>query len=183
MNILGSTARQALHALAHTAVVHVVDDLLPEEHKGRGGYFRAFLIVEPRSYKDLVVLHEGWIGGRANISHESLYRICSIEKVIRLANHVSDGHMSSFESRVPNEMYAGAIKFRCKAPDVDRHRSVWLMFSLSGLPELADEAAMLCLAESLFHIGWEPDRSDLKEIFRRSKNSIYRGELMGPELH
>lgn len=67
-----------------------------------------------------------------------------VEKYLRLANEKADrlianigaGHKSSWQSRDGKEKWGGAI------------RAGKLIFSFSGLPELADEAVMLCTAEA-----------------------------------
>lgn len=58
----------------------------------------------------------------------------SLEKARRLAKNLPKGHVSSWQSRDGKVRFGGSIATRR------------FIFSFSGLPELADEAFMLCLA-------------------------------------
>ncbi|MEK7093109.1 MAG: hypothetical protein AAB927_01355 [Patescibacteria group bacterium] len=176
--LLSVDTLKMLHDMASLAVSHIVRERLGEEHQGRGGYFRAFLLREPRDYKNMVPLYESWLAGSANLDRASLYWVCSIEKPIRLSQNVHLGHVSSFQSRVPDQLYAGAIMFRCVIPELGSER-VWVIFSFSGLPEMADEASMVIAAEHMNERGWKVDFDDLKKIIDTSKNSVYEGPLLG----
>jgi len=182
-NLLSTRTPAILNEMASLSVSHVVRDLLGEAHHGKGAYFRAFLFkdsgVTSPDYRDLVPLYDSWVGGDANRDRESLFQMCSFEKPVRLANNFSvNQHVSSYQSRVHDQFYAGAIMFHCVIPELGTE-PLRIVFSFSGLPEMGDEAASLLTAERMhLRCDWQVKLSDLTMILKISNNSIYRGQLM-----
>ncbi len=160
--------------MANLSVSLAANEWLGGEHEGRGAIFRALLLNEPYYYMHLVPLCEFWVGGKANVAKRDIYTMCAIEKPIRTASHVGEGHVSSFQSRVPDKLFAGAFKFRALIPELGRE--AWIFFSISGMPELGDEAAGLETAALMNVRGWTVNLSDLRQVLKISGNTIFKGE-------
>jgi hypothetical protein len=96
--------------------------------------------------------------------------VISFEKALRLMQHAGAGARSSWNAaRNPaNDQYGGAILFRVKLYN-SGDAAFWVVLSFSGLPELADEAAMIVTAASM---PWQASINSLNEIARTSDNQI-----------
>jgi len=177
--LLSDATQLQLHNMASLAVSHVVDEMLSSEHAGKGAYSRTFWLQEPFDYRNAIPLYDSWVSGDKNRHNESLYFMASMEKIVRLAIHAgADGHVSSFQSRAPDLLYTGAIRYRCIVPDIS-DTPIWLANSVSGLPEMGDEAASVLTAEHMHHRGlWEVNFWDLQRVLEISQNPVYKGELI-----
>jgi len=95
-----------------------------EQWKGRAGSY--FCLADPKWGNPFAVLAVG------DVPYEKYekYLALSIEKAGRLARHLGE-HFSSWQSRNPQkDHWGGAVKGN-------------YVYSMSGLPELGDEAVML----------------------------------------
>lgn len=104
------------------------------------------------------------VGEISDMVSAERYFSFSREKILRLKAHPE--HISSFQSRdIEKEMYAGAI------------RAIRCILSLSGLPELGDEAVMLVVALDLDLIKYD----EAVKIAAISKNQFFQplyGKMM-----
>jgi hypothetical protein len=98
---------------------------------------------------------------------EAIYTF-SNEKALRLfSNAISNGHISSYQSRdVDNKKYAGAITAPQDSPCEGRN----LIGSISGLPELGDEAVALLIFHVLSWITLE----DARKVVEISDNPFFQ---------
>lgn len=97
--------------------------------------------------------------GKVPLDKLEKYQLYSREKALRLSIKMkSHNHMSSWESRIPEDGKWGGAVFAGRG----------LIFSFSGLPELADEAAMLDVVRR-FHDFFPQAR----EIAKKSNNKYY----------
>lgn len=178
--LLSVETQKTLHDMASLAVSFVVNELLSEAHQGKGAYYRAFVFRDDQSsspdYRDLVPIYDSWVVGEANRDRESVYQMCSFEKAVRTVNNFGVGHVSSYQSRIDNKLFVGAIMFRCIIPELGE-KPVWVVFSISGLPEMGDEAAALITAEHMNLRGWTVNIDDLRKVVKISANSVYKGTL------
>jgi len=97
--------------------------------------------------------------GDVAIEKAEKYVAFSMEKARRLAQHPE--HVSSFQSRNPPEQWGGAIHVGGN------------IFSMSGLPELGDEAVMLVTA-FMFFPKLEEVRVACNAIAQTSENPFFR---------
>jgi len=137
------------------------NDVLPEHDKRLGGFF---CIANGKTGLPYLVK----VVGNPPEDKREAYFFFAREKARRLAEHPE--HMSSWESRNPElDQWGGAV------------RRGDFIFSFSGLPELADEALILCLLQPNNWQGWRgfsPDRHDkglgyLKSIAMKSANPYF----------
>lgn len=134
---------------------------LPSNTDGRcGGYLT---VADPISGGLQLVMPIG------EIAPVKLHKYCTFsqEKDIRLRRELNNGHMSSWESRDPeNDKWGGAIY------------AYKYIYSFSGLPELADEAVMLITA--ILEKDLPKEMAD--NIAERSKNPIYHELLTAMKI-
>jgi len=125
-----------------TSVERVVNYLGNDAGGRSGGYFRMWLVNED----DLLVPICNFLVGEVDGDKFEKYHFISNEKGMRLARNLKHGHVSSWQSRNPdNDEYGGAIYFIIKLGD----ESFRVIFSFSGLPEKGDEAAMIMAANDM----------------------------------
>ncbi len=103
--------------------------------------------------------------GTVNEAKVAKYEAFCQEKAGRLLLKMrSDGHVSSRQSRRPDEdQWGGAILI------VDEN----LVFSFSGLPELADEAFMVRLAWEMATLRYSPDQGVTVAEFAEPRTNDY----------
>ncbi len=176
-----NSKRKNLGPIFQTAsnAVFAVTKELGEGHEGKGGYFRLFsLPALEAGPSELIPMYEGWIGGTSNKEgKEQKYRNLSYEKALRLAMNAKHyrSFLSSWTGRnVTLDQYGGAVLLECNPSNSDFGGWVWLIFSFSGLPELADEAAMLKTAQTL---NWDVNPNHMVEIIKKSNNEL-AGKLL-----
>ncbi|QQG42499.1 MAG: hypothetical protein HYW15_03265 [Candidatus Giovannonibacteria bacterium] len=102
-----------------------------------------------------------------NISEEKAEKYLSFcqEKAKRLAQHAE--HLSSWESRCPDQnRWGGAVRVGD------------FIFSMSGFPELGDEAIMLATA-GIYYKGWQSPKAidTINIIAERSQNPYWSNLL------
>lgn len=129
----------------------VIAKLPPEERvKRTGGYFALMAEVKPTPS----AMGPFKIGS-VSAEKDAKYRELSVEKSTRMRNHRE--HVSSWQSRDGVEKFGGAI------------RANGFILSFSGLPELADECAMLVLAVRLRLLTF----AEATEIAKISSNNLF----------
>lgn len=135
------------------AVMNVIAKLPPEEAEREGGYF---CLVEQANH--FVPVAVALIGEVTNPEKRQKYFDYAREKATRLGNVPLPTHVSSWLTRNPEKnKWGGGIKAG----------NYYMAFS--GLPELADEAAMLLAA---WRLGWlTKDQADA--IAKQSNNQIF----------
>ncbi len=168
----------ALYRGVSAAVQLAIENLDPE-HKDKGGYFRLYKISTPFNGVDGLILLCGiWVGGKINIDKRATYEKISAEKAERLAaNFLKDGHLTSMRSRNPeNQQFGGAIILSCSIySDEPEDYSLYLL-SFSGLPEEADEAAMVMTP--ILTEGWDSVLQDsdtvgtIHKVLEESPNEL-----------
>ena len=124
-------------------VHHSVDFIIGRSDKDRtGGYFT--LLHRPFVNGPWVELIHCLIG-KVRSDKFVRYSSFSKEKATRLAEHVESGHLTSWQSRDPEQdRWGGSV---VTSSSLSGEQSI---FSFSGLPELADEAAMIM---AIMHLG------------------------------
>ena len=153
--------------------IREVAHLAGEEHAQKGGYFRLFYLPPNGWYYDMIELSSLWLGGGSNKDKLSKYELVSMEKAIRLAQRTeSHADISSWQSRAPQHgLYGGAVRLACKVDEIGAEPSQ-LIFSFSGLPEEADEAAMTMTARRMK--SWRVSSVFIDPIIKISNNAILR---------
>ena len=110
-----------------------------------GGYLRAHMLPLLGKFTTLIPLVE-MVVGDIDIVRRDRSDVVSFEKVLRLATHSGEGHVTSGQSADPNlDQYPGAILVPITFMDSPTH----LILSLSGLLPVADEGGMIVLADRL----------------------------------
>ncbi|RJQ42882.1 MAG: hypothetical protein C4534_09370 [Gaiellales bacterium] len=133
-----------------------------DDPQRQGGYFSVFDVEGAKIGSPLVSilvgdLPEAKTREKLEFSHE---------KAIRLAGHLNEGHLSSFQSKdEENGKWPGAVLIKGYFGDLDGAR----IFSFSGLPPAWDEAAMLLVGTSAHLIA----PSGAKEIADISRNDVF----------
>lgn len=175
---LSPEAARKLLRTAGDAVQYVIAHWLDRIHDGKGGVFHAYLFRNQpdADYRDLYQLTMGWIVGFANTGRKQLYVVCAPEKAMRLANHRQDGHVSSFQSRTLGKTFSGAILFQVVIPEFGEE-PIWMVLSFSGLPETADEAAMVLTAYRMREHGWQINVDSLRAILAISHNDVFKMDM------
>ncbi len=134
------------------------NDVLPEYNRRPGGFF---CIADGKTGLPLLVKV---VGSPPEDKGEKYFSFAQ-EKARRLAKHPE--HMSSWESRDPeSDQWSGAVRYG------------GLIFSFSGLPELADEALILSLLHPDNWRGFNPDEGGrclgyLKSVAMKSANPYF----------
>jgi len=144
--------------IAEFAVTEAIRSFVRREGwTGAGGYF---CVAEPEHGFPILVTPVGIIPVEKG---EKYLSFCQ-EKAKRLASH--QDHMSSWESRNPDaDQWGGAV--RVSAVET-------LIFSISGFPELGDEAIMLATGGMFFNAtDDEVVLNQLDSIAKRSNNPYW----------
>ncbi len=144
--------------------------LLPENPKPEriGGYLHILDVrksAKPDTWftKNITVSEVGCCPGNML----KTFDICQ-EKNKRLASHLPNGHISSWESRnVENQQYGGSI-ITPEDSLISDDLAIRKMGSFSGLVELGDEALILVLFLNFKWMTW----SDAQKIAKISRNGM-----------
>ncbi len=161
-----------LHTQAAQALAQVLA-LLPPIDQRKGVFSCLYLLMDGvGGPTDLLQLDECWIHGQTNVTERRRYSVFSNEKVFRFSEYfrVYRNIRSSYQAgrNRNNGHYAGAVLVRCTVSELGS-APVWLIFSISGLSEMEDEALAVCLAARM---PWNANRDDIKSIVMASKNTL-----------
>lgn len=174
---LSKTTQQSLYKAVDQSVKEAAS-ACGTDHAKKGGYFRLYMLPVGGLYYDLVSMESVWVGGSANKDKRPKYEIISLEKAIRLVQHIDHfNHKTSWESRNDQKgLYGGAVFLDCEVeeffPTFGRRQVSQLVFSFSGLPEVGDETAMLMTARRIKE--WRVSNDQISQILIRSKNHLAR---------
>ncbi len=141
-----------------------------EHHIDKGVYLRIAIYESNFTFSQCF---ESWIGGDDNRNEEGAFVANSAEKLLRLFSRLPQGDSSSFQSKVTDVSYAGAIKFILKLPNIQKPSFAFMLISVSGLSEMADESVAVetaCLLPS----EWQIEELELAQILGISNNSVYK---------
>lgn len=169
---LRAASIKTLHAQSAQALAQVLTLLSPVD-QGKGVFVRLYLLMQGvGGPKDLLQLDECWINGFTNLTERRRYSIFSNEKVFRFAEHfrLNPRIRSSYQAGHDRDKghYAGAVLIRCVVPEFGES-PVHLVFSVSGLSELEDEALAVQIA---MHMPWKANANDVREVVVASNNGL-----------
>lgn len=128
--------------------------LLEEDDQDKGVWLGIFGIVGPEfdCPANLQPLRDIWVHGRKNAGHKEIHRLKVAEKALRLGEYIRDVNAYALSAWQANRNRAlgrkgGAVSVYYTMARFGK-RPVRLIFSASGVNELADEAFCLALAKS-----------------------------------
>ncbi|GEM_PF-1852589 len=190
MATLNHSNLERIRALVREAAKSAIKTVLGSfgsEHSDKGAYIRVYHLPNlGESYIGLIELFAAWIGGGANDNKLDKYIIVSVEKAIRLARNTGNpipfsylgGHLSSWESRDQmcarfRDKFGGATLVRCLVQELGPDPT-HLLFSVSGLTEIGDEAVALLTA---INLPWQVNMDDIHGIVAKSGNFLVKREL------
>ena len=177
-SVLTAAVLAEIERLASIAFDTVIEKWLDDEHSGKGVYFRAaFFAQAPQGFVPYQFMGT-WLGGDKNRDGEVRYRAFSAEKIFRLHQHVTEGHVSASQSLIDGLNFKGAICVKVQL-DPPLHMTEFerelLVLSASGLPDDADEAGLVELADLLSQRVFRLDRSQLGSLLKLSDNRLFQG--------
>lgn len=134
-------------------VLQKLRPLLEEDDQDKGIWLGIFGIVGPEfdCPANLQPLRDIWVHGRKNAGLKEIHRLKVAEKALRLGEYIRDVNGDAVSAWQANRNRAlgrkgGAIQVRYRTSKLPMK----LIFSASGINELADEAFCLALAK------WSP---------------------------
>lgn len=161
---------------AELILVRVLQLMHEEESNGRTGVVLKVSVTDkphsgPDYYMGVPLLDRPCIGRLSDHFRLSRYATYASEKDFRLkVRHAKDGHVSSRQSRNKAELqYQGAVAFT-GTNDPEFGESLTIVVSVSGLPEVCDEAFALILG---LEMGWTTLPLALK-IAETTENTFFQ---------
>ncbi len=147
---------------------------LDEEDKKKNIHFRLFWLMRGLGGpKDMLELADGFIfTGIPDYNELRQSKVMSYEKALRLAAGVRRNPLVlssfQFDRNRDEDRYGGAFRAQCTVPNF-RTKPVWVILSIAGIGELADEAIGL---RTFTGLPWKVDPRHIGDVRRASKNSL-----------